>query len=898
VNINRHWCALSLLCIQVSFSAASAQPSPSKLTDLPSAAQSNISAALGKRSSGYTAVRLANYFRAENPQHGLSTDFTGDGVTVRSQAATWGIHVAAYGRGNTLKPAAAATPEVDDNRVLYRRGDLTEWYLNGPLGLEQGFTLGHCLGKSNHEPLAIELTLSGNLKAVKADDKSLSLISSNGKRRLRYAGLSASDADNRELRAWLDLRGNRLRIHVDDQTARYPIVIDPWVQVAEVAASDGGNSDEFGWSVAAGNNVVVVGAPFHTVGSNVEQGAAYVFVEAGSGWANMTETAELTASDGVADAYFGNSVAIDGNTIVVGAPGTTIGGNPRQGSAYVFVEPAQGWTNMTQTAELAASDGYVGDNLGNSVSISNNTIAAGAPYASVGSNYEQGAAYVFVQPANGWINMTQTAKLTASDGASGDILGVAVNIYGNTVAAGASEATVDGDPSAGAAYVFVESNNGWSDMTQTAKLTATDAAMDDYFGSAIDMTSNTIVVGAPSDFSGAVYVFVQPPNGWANMTQTAELTPSINTVELLLGSSVAISGNIVVGGAVAAGVGGNQNQGQVLVFVQPPGGWKNVNQTTQLSAEDGTAGDAFGHSIAIGGSAGIAGAPFHMNGGGSQGVGYIFQALNSKPHLTSLVPNNTDAGGPGFTLTVNGSNFVPTTLVNWNGSPRSTTYVSSTQVQAAILASDISAPGKFKVTTTNPPPGGGTSSALIFTVNNPVPSIQSIKPDSATAGGPAFTLTVAGSNFVTNSKVQWNGADLSTTYVSNTELTAQISAHDIEQAGTVPITVFNPEPGGGTSNQVTFTIDNPVPTLTELIPSSIRAGSPAFTLTIEGSGFASNAQAYWNGNARQTTYLGPQKVKAAILASDVQAPGTAQVTVSNPAPGGGTSNYLTFTINQ
>ncbi|HTZ97783.1 MAG TPA: IPT/TIG domain-containing protein [Terriglobales bacterium] len=896
MNIHRQWFVLLLYIVL--YPAASAQLRPSKLTDLPSAAQSNISATLGNRISGYDAIRLADHFRAENPQHDLSTDFTGDGVTIHSHAATWGMHVSAYGRGDILKAAAAATPEADANRIQYSRGDLTEWYLNGPLGLEQGFTLTQRLGKSNRGPLAIELTLSGNLKAAVADAKSLSLISNDGKRYLSYAGLSASDADNRELRAWLDLRGNRLRIHVDDRTARYPIVIDPWVQVAEVSASDGGNSDEFGWSVAAGNNVVVVGAPFHTVGSNVEQGAAYVFVEAGSGWANMTETAELTASDGVADAYFGNSVAIDGNTIVVGAPGTTIGGNLRQGSAYVFVEPAQGWTNMTETAELAASDGYVGDNLGNSVSISNNTIAAGAPYASVGSNYEQGAAYVFVQPANGWTNMTQTAKLTASDGASGDILGVAVNINGSTVAAGASEATVDGYPSAGAAYVFVEGNNGWSDMTQTAKLTATDAAIDDYFGSAIDMTNNTIVVGAPSDFSGAVYVFVQPPNGWANMTQTAELTPSVTTTELLLGSSVAISTNIVVGGAVAAGVGQNQNQGQVLVFVQPPSGWKNMNQTTQLFSQDGAAGDAFGHSIAIGGNAGIAGAPFHMNGSGAQGLGYVFQALNSRPHLTSLLPNNTDAGGPGFTLTVNGSNFVPDTTVEWNGSPRSTTFVSSTEVQATILASDIAQPGRFKVTAVNPPPGGGTSSALIFTVNNPVPSMQSIDPDSAIAGGPAFTLTVMGSNFVTNSKVEWNGAQLSTTYVSNTKLTALVSARDISAAGTIPVTVFNPAPGGGTSNAIQFTIDNPVPNLTELIPSSIKAGSQAFTLTIEGSGFASTAQAYWNGNARQTTYLGPQKLKVAILASDVQSPGTAQVTVGNPQPGGGLSNPLTFTIKQ
>ena len=94
-------------------------------------------------------------------------------------------------------------------------------------------------------------------------------------------------------------------------------------------------------------------------------------------------------------------MAISGNTIVVGAGGTTVQGNPHQGAAYVFVQPANGWTNMTQTAELAASDGYVGDDFGASVAISGNTLVAGAPYASIGSNFQQGASYVFVEPSGG-----------------------------------------------------------------------------------------------------------------------------------------------------------------------------------------------------------------------------------------------------------------------------------------------------------------------------------------------------------------------------------------------------------------------------------------------------------------------------------------------------------------
>jgi len=886
----------SALCVG---NVALAQPRSTKLTDLPPTARSSISSSLGRGISGYKAVRVAEGFRVADPQHRLTTDFTADSVTVRSGTATWRMKVTAYGRGSTLKPVPTAAPEADANRIQYRRGQLTEWYLNGPVGLEQGFTVGEPGGKARDGPLTVALSLTGNLTAVKAGHNALSLVGLDGGAKLRYSGLAAHDARGQHLQVWLELQADRLLLRVNDRSARYPVVIDPWVQAAEVTASDGGNTDQFGWSVGVSGNVVVVGAPFHTVGANAAQGAAYVFVESGNGWANMTESAELTASDGAVNAYFGSSVAISGNTIVVGAGGTTINGNPRQGAVYVFVEPVSGWRNMTETAELTASDGYVGDNLGDSVSISGNTVVAGAPYAGVGSNFEQGAAYVFVQPENGWSNMTQTAKLTASDGAANDILGVAVNVSDNTVVVGASEATVGGNTSAGAAYLFVEGASGWSDMTQTAKLTASDAAMDDYFGSSVDMSGNTVVVGAPSDFTGAVYVFVQPTKGWSDMTQTAELTPSALASKLLAGESVAISSNIVVAGAPAATVGDNANVGELLVFLEPRRGWVDMNETARLYSSNEASGDCFGHSVAMGNDAGVASAPFHINHTtGSQGSGYIFQTLNSRPSLSSLVPNNTDAGGPQFTLTVNGSNFVKGTVVNWSGSPRNTTYVSPTEVQATILASDIAQPGYFKVSATNPPPGGGNSrNQLTFTVNNPVPSILSLHPDNTLAGGSDFTLTVKGSNFVAKSKVLWNGTELKTTFVNTTKLTALVPARAIEAGGTFQITVSNPAPGGGTSQPANFTVNDPVPSLTALSPSQTKAGGPAFTLTVKGDNFVAASQVYWKGSPRHTTFGGPHTLKASILASDIKNPGTAKVTVGNPAPGGGLSNALTFTIN-
>ncbi len=182
-------------------------------------------------------------------------------------------------------------------------------------------------------------------------------------------------------------------------------------------------------------------------------------------------------------------------------------------------------------------------------------------------------------------------------------------------------------------------------------------------------------------------------------------------------------------------------------------------------------------------------------------------AVNPKPTITSISPNSANAGGAGFTLTVNGTNFLDSSVVNWNGSPRATTFVSATQITATINAADIAKGGTFKVTVTNPAPGGGTSAASNLVVDNPVPTLTSISPSSATHGGPAFTLTATGTNYVSSSVIEWNGTKLTTKYVSSTTLTATVPVADIKTAGADSVTVFNPTPGGGTSAAKTFTVN-------------------------------------------------------------------------------------------
>src|SRR5262249_31994865 len=266
-------------------------------------------------------------------------------------------------------------------------------------------------------------------------------------------------------------------------------------------------------------------------------------------------------------------------------------------------------------------------------------------------------------------------------------------------------------------------------------------------------------------------------------------------------------------------------------------------------------------------------------------------------------PNQANAGGPAFTLTVNGNNFVNNSIVRWNGSNRPTTFISATQLTAMIPASDIADAGTASVTVFTQPhaagAGGGASNAVPCTINqqnNPAPILNSLNPNPVNVGGQGFVFTVIGSNFVANSTVRINGANRPTTFVSATQLTAMIPASDIASAGTAGVTVFNPAPGGGTSNAAQLNIVNSAPAITAIFPNSVVAGSAGFTLTINGTGFTPASIARWNGANRQTSFISSTQLNAAIPASDVQSVGVAGVAVTNPAPGGGNSNTVSFTV--
>jgi len=172
---------------------------------------------------------------------------------------------------------------------------------------------------------------------------------------------------------------------------------------------------------------------------------------------------------------------------------------------------------------------------------------------------------------------------------------------------------------------------------------------------------------------------------------------------------------------------------------------------------------------------------------------------NPVPVISSLSPDHMTAGGSGFTLTVNGSGFISSSVVNWNDSPRPTSFVNSGQLTASISQADVAAVGTAQVSVFNPAPEGGTSSHLTFSVSGSGPSITSLSPASRAASGPTFILVVNGNNFNSSTVMRWNGQDRATQFVNGNQVAVSISTTDIAAAGIGKVTVFNPGPGGGES---------------------------------------------------------------------------------------------------
>jgi hypothetical protein len=332
-----------------------------------------------------------------------------------------------------------------------------------------------------------------------------------------------------------------------------------WEQQAKLLANDGAVADKFGQSVAISGDTIVVGA-YQDDSPLSNGGSAYVFVRNGTTW---TQQQKLTAGDGTADDEFGNAVAIIGDTLVVGAHFADLPSNSAAGSAYVFARSGTVWT---QVQKLIPMGGVIlGDSFGESLAISGDKLVVGADHDDTPET-AAGAVYVFVE-SGGSYGLQQ--KLSIPGGTNGDLFGFSVAIEGNTLVGGAKEdSTVVGQPAFGAAYVFEFNGATW---TLQQKLTASDGAAFDRFGWSVAVRDNVVAVGAREDDTavgpdaGSAYVFTRSGTTW---TQLQKIEPDDSFNGDRFGSSLAFRFNYLVVGAEEKNLTDPNGQGAAYTFAQ------------------------------------------------------------------------------------------------------------------------------------------------------------------------------------------------------------------------------------------------------------------------------------------------------------------------------------------
>ncbi|QTA88270.1 FG-GAP repeat-containing protein, cohesin domain-containing [Desulfonema magnum] len=418
---------------------------------------------------------------------------------------------------------------------------------------------------------------------------------------------------------------------------------DPPDGEIKITASDGEAKNGFGYSVSIDGDYLIVGSTINDTEQDHNPGSAYIFKQDGSTW---VQQAKVTSSDSAEDDAFGCSVSISGDYAIASDPNNDDMGK-NSGSAYIFKRNGTSWV---QTAKLTASDGDAGDHFGHSVSISGN-------YAIVGAHLNDdivngsGSAYIYKKPSTGWSDMTETAKLTASDGEERAYLGKSVSISGDYAIVGTHFYGDKGSYS-GSAYIFEKSSGGWSDMTETVKLTSDDGVRGDYFGSSVSVSGNYAIVGAYGNSdSGTAYIFQREGGTWI---QQDKLIPDDGVKDDRFGRGVSISGDYAIAGAYYK----DNQKGSAYIFRREDNGWIQ----TKLTATDGMAEDRFGCSVSISDEYAIVGAYLDDDKGTDSGSIYIYK-IDSPPPPESVTLFVGDAGG------APGDNNIPVSISLDNNEP-------------------------------------------------------------------------------------------------------------------------------------------------------------------------------------------------------------------------------------
>ncbi len=606
--------------------------------------------------------------------------------------------------------------------------------------------------------------------------------------------------------------------------------VSPEAESARLMVADGTQNAQFGTSVAMDGDTIIVGAPEARNAVNTIQGAAYIFVRNGAVW---TQQAKLVPpTDNVSASYnFGSSVALDGDTAIVGSHFENIGSNLNQGAAYVFVRNGTSWT-MEQ--KLTASDGMSGSQFGYSVAIDGNTVLIGA-FRHRTSNIEKGVAYIFTRVNNTWI---QQAQLTDNNGNISNRFGFSVALDSNTVIIGAPSGNNETNIANGVVCVFTGSGASW---TQQTRLTASDARGDEWFGTSVDIDGDSVVVGARYGFggssanspigSGSAYVFTRNESNW---TQQQKFTAP-NSV--FFGNSVSISGDTLIIGSPNDPIGTNDLQGSAYVFVRSNNQW--IRQSRLISSAN-TISDKFGTSVSVNGNKFIVGAPgFDNETNLNQGAAYFFITPPFAPDLQTA--SDTGISSTDNITKLRNLSFDIGGLTNGSTAEllRDGVVVSSAQVNGnSVMLSDADAPanGNFRYTARQIVDGEVSSQSEVTTV-----TIDTIAPTVTINQSSSFDPTngdaVGFKAIFSETVIGFNASDVSFAGSTANLSQANVNVFDLMENGTTYIidirnivannqTIIASIPAGAasdtagnlsldsTSKDNTVTIDNVRPTVT------------------------------------------------------------------------------------
>lgn len=675
---------------------------------------------------------------AQNPEQRLTLRFQAGSVRIGSgrSGSDWAVTM-------RLKGARQECARVAGTHVDFKHGEMvTEWWENRAEGIEHGFTLkaGHDLPRKP-DGVIVRVAVTG--LRVEKSAEGLRFVDAGSHAVLSYAGLKAWDARGAQLPATMSATEGAIELAVNDCGAVYPIVIDPLVVSLEGKGGpelgDGWAWDEFGYSVALDGNTALVGAHGDTTAAGYEAGSAYVFVRNGGTWVCQ---AKFEASDPEAYAEFGTSVALDGDTALVGAPFSDATWAGDAGAAYVFVRSGGLWS---QQAKLQSTGSVRNDEFGHSVALDGDTALIGATWAING----KGAAYVFGRTAGTWnpqvvledvggvggdrfgcsvdldndtaivgayfdaaaVGMmagsahvfrkssgiwSKEATLTPDDLAQGDKFGCSVALDGDTALVGADgdDTTSLPNPGIGKAYVFLRGGGSWS---QQAKLVAPDGAENDKFGGSVALLADTALVGARGDDNntGSAYLFERSAGSWSAQLK---LMAGVGASDDYFGCSVALDMDMALIGAYGTTLASHLNVGRAYVFARGAGGWR---LDSWLEAGDGAAGDYFGTSVALAGDTALIGAPGDDAAAGDDaGIAYVFLRSGGMWYLESKLAASDGAAGDCFGGTV--ALDEDTALVgsyrddNWTGSAY--VFVRNAAVwseQAKLVANDAAVGDSF-----------------------------------------------------------------------------------------------------------------------------------------------------------------------------------------------------------